>query len=410
MSGNRIGHPATSSLARMTRRSAVRQLSGGGLAAGALALAAAGTSAQSGTSSAFTEAAARRVVNAINQTLVNGDTSLLDTSFSPDYINHTPRRSLVSGQLFPPDLTGLKDTLLELRGIVPDAAIVIEAVIASGDEAAVRVTFRGTLDAAVIGQPEAGNMLLRVGGMAMARFIGGQVRESWDYDEAAELFARPAPTTPTPQPTPSAEPGELREVQDFQEVSLEGVGTLVVSYGDVESLRIDAEPKVLKRIETNVRNGRLLIRPERSFRTEEAITYYLTVKQLDAIELGGAGRLEAAEINAGHFQLSTSGTASATIASLTADSLEVNATGSGAISIAGTVDQQTVTLAGTTRYEAPDLASRIAVVSVNGTAQATIQVSERLDAEGGGAAKIAYIGDPEVTNRLSGVASVTQVG
>ena len=48
--------------------------------------------------------------------------------------------------------------------------------------------------------------------------------------------------------------GEVRDVSDFQEVALEGVGTLVIEQGETESLTIEAEPKVLQRIETEVQS------------------------------------------------------------------------------------------------------------------------------------------------------------
>src|SRR5215211_6198748 len=149
----------------MSRRGALRRLGAGGLAAGA----AVGSrqrpaQAQFAISAAITEATARRAIAAINRALAIGDMSGLDATFSPDYVNHTPRRSLVTGQLFSPDVAGLKASLTELRTVVPDGVILIADIVASYDTASVLASFRGTLGVTATKQPNGPNVDLRVGG------------------------------------------------------------------------------------------------------------------------------------------------------------------------------------------------------------------------------------------------------
>ncbi|MGH2614949.1 MAG: hypothetical protein ACRDJC_06905, partial [Thermomicrobiales bacterium] len=82
-----------------SRRSALRRLGVGGVAAGtAIGFERHVAGAQSALTTAATEAAARRAVSAINQALASGDTSALDSAFAADYVNHTPRRSPATGQ------------------------------------------------------------------------------------------------------------------------------------------------------------------------------------------------------------------------------------------------------------------------------------------------------------------------
>jgi ketosteroid isomerase-like protein len=369
------------------------------------------TSTSAAANTAATEAAARRAVSAINQALASGDMSVLDTAFAPDYVNHTPRRSPATGQFFSPDLAGLNASLTELRGTLVDAVILIEDIVASGDTAAVRATFRGTRDPA----PAGADRVLRIGGAVFARFVNGLVAESWEYDEAAELygpFPQPAapPTEATEVPATEAPTGERRDVSGFDKVSLQGVGTMTIEQGDTESLTIDAEPKVLRRIESEVRNDTLVIRPDRSFNTSEPITYSLTVDDLTGIELSGAGQIQMRRLETTDLQLSGSGAGSIAIAELTAQTLQVEASGNTGIELGGTVDRQSVTLSGSAQYDAADLASRTATVSADGAAQAVVQVSDSLDASASGASRIAYTGDPEVSENTSGAGSVTRSG
>ncbi len=400
----------------MPRRAAIRRLGAGGLAAGLfVGLRAGAVEAQSSLTSAATEAAARRAINAINQALSVGDMTVLDLAFAPDYVNHTPHRSPQSGQLFTADLAGLEASLVELRATVPDAVLLVDDVIASGDTAAVRATFRGTVDPAVLSLPAGTGGRLVIGGAAFARIVNGLVVESWDYNDAAEILGATAGPTPEPEPTaeptaPPVEGGEAREVKDIQAVALEGVGTLLIAQGDTESLIIEAEPKVLRRIETEVRGGTLTIRPARSFTTREAITYHLMVKQLSAIELSGAGVVEVPALSSEQLRLTLDQAGSLTIEQLTATTLEVASSGNGAITLAGSVDQQTVTLSGAAQYDASGLQSRAAAISADGAAQAVVNVTETLQASAGGAARIQYIGNPEVSEDVSAAGSVVNAG
>ena len=172
---------------------------------------------------------------------------------------------------------------------------------------------------------------------------------------------------------------ETRDVENFQEVALAGVGTLVIEQGDRESLTIEAEEQVLRKIATEVRGGRLTIRPDRSFRTREPITYALTVKQLTAIELSGAGRVEARQLTAGHLRLVVGGAGAVNIAGLTADALDVAASGNADLELAGTVDRQTISLAGASAHQAANLASLATTIVVEGAGRATVRVSDRLE-------------------------------
>jgi predicted ester cyclase len=394
-----------------SRRSVLRRLGGSGIAAGAaLGTTQAVFGQQTTDVSAATLNVARQALAAVNQTLATGNTSLLDAPFSPDYIDHTPRRSLATGQLQPPNLAGLKASLLELRGIVPDAVFVIEDAIASGDRFSLRLTFRGTLNTTALNVPDLNAQVLSVGGLVFGRVTGTQVSESWDYDDAAALYGfLGALQRPGGEAQPGAH-GESREVANFQEVELQGIGTLLITQGDTESLTIDAPPPVLRRIETTVHNGRLTIQPSRPIKTHQDITYYLTLKQLVALDIFGAGRAESAQINGSQLHIGLSGASSCAIDALTVEALDVSMNGNGSCTLAGTVSSQTVDLSGASRYDAAKLESHVAVVTVGGASQATVRVSETLEAHVSGAGQVNYIGDPAVSQQVSGTGRVTKVG
>ena len=412
--GNQTGRMAARILTSMSRRGALRRLGAGGLAAGvAVGSQQRPVQAQFAFSGAITEATARRAIEAINRAIATGDMSGLDATFSPDYLNHTPRRSFVTGQPFSPDLAGLRASLTELRTIVPDGVLLIDDIVASYDTASILASFQGTLRAAATTQPDGPDVDLRVGGVVFARISGGRVMQSWDYDDASEQYGAIIAGVAAPsveEPVTDDGRGEVRDVSNFQEVALEGAGTLVIEQGETESLTIEAEPKVLQRIATEVRDSRLTIRPDRSFKTREPITFFLSIKQLTGIELAGAGRVEAAQLSTDQLRIDGSGAGTVVIQNLTANTLDVTISGNVQAQLAGTVDSQTVTVTDAAGYAAADLASRIAAVTASGASQVTVNASESLDARVSGASRVEYIGDPAVTQDLSGVGRLTNVG
>lgn len=410
--------PDNDSPTPLPRRAALRQIGASGLTAGLLLHAFTGQgSAQSAIASAATEAAARRAINTINQALSTGDVSVLNLSFAPNYVNQTPGRSFTTGQEFSGDLAGLGDALTRLRGVMPNAKLLVEDVVAAGDTAAVRVELRGDIDTSLVTLPAGVSPRLIIDGIAMARFENGRVVESWQYNDAASqlLFATP-PTTPTPTPatatpTPAAPtPGEARDVSGFNAIQLQGVGQLQIMQGDREYLTIEAEEKVRNRITTEVRNGTLVIEPARNFRTDQPIVYHVGVETLDNLSVSGSGSASADALTTDELTLETSGTANITISDLTATELQATLTGSSRVALDGTVERQDVTLQGTSVYDAGSLESTDATVTASDTAQAVVDVSDTLTASASGVSKIVYSGEAAVTPSTSGVASITQAG
>ncbi len=203
---------------------------------------------------------------------------------------------------------------------------------------------------------------------------------------------------------------EIREVRGFDKVALAGVGTLIIEQGRSQSLTVEAEVHVLPRIATDVQNGRLTIRPERSFRTTAPITYRLTVTDLRAVKLSGAARVEARTLVVKRLRLVADGSGGADLGGLDADALEVSVGGSADVVIAGTVDTQNVEVRGSGSYRAMELASREATIRVRGAGEAVVRVSGELTARASGSGRIAYVGRPHVRQKISGNGEVERIG
>ena len=183
------------------------------------------------------------------------------------------------------------------------------------------------------------------------------------------------------------EANATRSVSGFSEVTLNGTGNLTIEQTGSESLAIEAEDNVLPHIQTDVRNNRLTIETDHTTPTPTSpINYELTVKDLSVLELRGAGSIDASGVSA--------------------DSLEVSSSGAGDVRVAGEADSQEVSISGAGSYQAQDLATKRATVDLSGAGEAIVNVSDDLDVAISGFGSVEYIGNPTVSQDITGAGEV----
>ncbi len=214
---------------------------------------------------------------------------------------------------------------------------------------------------------------------------------------------------------------ETREVSGFDRVALREFGELVITQGEEESLTIEARQDILSRLETEVKDGKLVIGSRGSWLdklgdalatgfTRKRIRYSLTVRQLTGLEVSGAAAVRVAKIETDRLALKLSGAGDVNIESLDAQRLEVDLPGAGKISVAGRVAEQTVTLSGAGSYDAPKLESQKAKATLTGLGSATVWAVEELDATIRGLGSVSYYGTPKVRKEITGAGGVKSLG
>jgi hypothetical protein len=217
-------------------------------------------------------------------------------------------------------------------------------------------------------------------------------------------------TTPDADEPESGEVGsETREVQGVREVRLSGIGTLHIQQGDQESLEIEAEADIIPEIRTRVENGVLIIDYRSSISATEPIEFHLTVPDLQGIELSGAANVEVPWLNTDQLNVTVDGTGEVQMKDLQANAVVVTISGAGTASAFGQVMRQEVQITGSGEYRAADLQSSEATVDVAGAGNATVRVSDALNVQISGAGDVAYIGDPQVTQEITGIGEVRKL-
>ena len=206
---------------------------------------------------------------------------------------------------------------------------------------------------------------------------------------------------------------EDREITNVSGVTLASPGELIITLGDQETLRIEAEDNVLPLIQSEVEDGMLTLEIKKRvhFQPTQTIKYYLTVKELGSIHNTGLGSITALPIRSENFWVQVASGGNVTLDSLETDTLEAALNGLGNLVIGGgQVDTQKVNINSGGSYQAGDLRSQAARVEINSEGEATIWVTRLLDAHLTSSGSLSYYGEPKVTSETTGLGKMIPLG
>jgi len=208
---------------------------------------------------------------------------------------------------------------------------------------------------------------------------------------------------------------EERAVSGFQSVSLDGIGEMVISQGEPESLVIEAEDNILPLIETTVEDSVLHIGfKDTNFRSNviptKVIKYTLTMKDVSMIQLSGAGNIRASSLNTDQLTINSSGAGGINLHSIESNTLKVNLSGAGDCTASGKVGTQEIIISGLGSYKADNLESNNSNITISGAGNASVWAKESLGVTISGAGNVSYYGAPKVTQNISGLGRVKNLG
>jgi hypothetical protein len=177
---------------------------------------------------------------------------------------------------------------------------------------------------------------------------------------------------------------EARQVSGFTAIDLSGTGEVTIEQGDTESLTIEADDNLLPALTSKVSDSTLKLgkKPGTTVRTKNPIRYRVSVKQLTALDVSGAGSVSAQN--------------------MTLQALHVDISGSGVVNLTGSAVEQHIEVSGSGRYEAAELPSQKVMADISGSGQVEVAVSNELQVDISGSGTVTYSGDPSVKQDISG--------
>jgi hypothetical protein len=187
---------------------------------------------------------------------------------------------------------------------------------------------------------------------------------------------------------------ETRELTGFNAIELEGAASVDVTVGGPHAVEVEAPPRVLERIETEVKGDTLVIRTRLrdwiSTTGTSRVAFRIAMPELVSLRVGGGNDV--------HLHGFAGGTSS------------IRSEGAAQIRATGTLDTLTVHMAGAGDGDFRALTAAHARVSVDGVGNVIVNATESLDATMNGVGTIHYLGEPSrVQTHMNGLGRIARL-
>jgi hypothetical protein len=203
---------------------------------------------------------------------------------------------------------------------------------------------------------------------------------------------------------------EKRSVDDFDGLRIAGNFEVILAESNQPNVQINTDENLLDFIDTEVKAGILRITQEKKLISKSKIRILIYYQELNEIRAMGAALIKNEDyLSSEDLEIVMEG-AGAIDLKIISDKLLVELSGAGVISLAGEVQEQELNLMGAGKLEAFDLDSKECDVSVGGLGGAEIYVTERLNAKIEGVGSIKYDGQPEdINTEIKGLGKIKPV-
>ncbi|MGB3527461.1 MAG: head GIN domain-containing protein [Flavobacteriales bacterium] len=183
---------------------------------------------------------------------------------------------------------------------------------------------------------------------------------------------------------------------------------VTIEKGTTQQITVRAQPNLIDLLNTEVKGDVWRIRTSQCWSSGAEFTVHIiTPSQISSIEAHGSADVITQDVfGSGRTKLSTAGSSTISVAGINEKKLDLDISGSGAITIRGTCSELSASLSGSGDLHGTDLTANEADVKVSGSGSATLIAITKLYAKVSGSGKVRYGGKPNVESKISGSGSV----
>ncbi len=203
---------------------------------------------------------------------------------------------------------------------------------------------------------------------------------------------------------------EDRNAGKFTGISTSGIFKVVLTQGNTESIKLEAEDNILPLIETRNTNGTLeiFIKKGYNIQTNNDIKVAITMAELKRLSLSGACKVTATNSFKGDkLNIDQSG-ASVVKLDVSMSNLMLAVSGAAVVDLTGKAGSVNIGASGGSRIHTTDLNSETVKVSSSGGSEIAVNAGKSLTVSSSGGSQVKYKGTPAVQQSLSGGASVSK--
>jgi len=202
---------------------------------------------------------------------------------------------------------------------------------------------------------------------------------------------------------------KTRNVSDYDAIGVAGSFDVKLVAGKEGKLTIKIEDNLLEHLITEVKDGKLKIKWKKgiSINTTKGLLVTVPFEDIEAVSLAGSGDVFSDDaIKTDYLKVALSGSGDIKL-KVNTDNVSSAVSGSGDIVLAGKTQKLKCAVAGSGDINGYELVSNDAEVSVAGSGDIKVNVTDNLKARVAGSGDIYYKGNPRQDVKISGSGSVS---
>lgn len=200
---------------------------------------------------------------------------------------------------------------------------------------------------------------------------------------------------------------EYRNIDHFNGIVSEGSWDIIYHEDSMFYTVIEAESNLLPYISTAVNGSDLVIRTRdhRCINNRKAISIHVYAPSIERLLLDGSGSIDAEEVRGTSAKIRIAGSGNLR-AGVWSGHLDAEISGSGEMSLWGSVDESEMQISGSGDIRAYDLQQNTCFSTISGSGDMYLNVAEFLDVRIFGSGDVYYKGNPELHKSIDGSGNV----
>jgi hypothetical protein len=188
---------------------------------------------------------------------------------------------------------------------------------------------------------------------------------------------------------------EERSLSVFTGIFSTCSANIILTLGDNQKIKIEAEDNIQQYIITSVSNNKLSVSSENNIYPTKAINIYITIKEIKNLELTGSGNISAENmLKSPSLKLKNIGSGSIK-ATIDTDDLEIQISGSGDIKLSGNAKETNIKINGSGKVKGKELTVFNCNLNLSGSGDCTIDVKNILNANLSGSGNVFVVKEPK---------------
>lgn len=200
-----------------------------------------------------------------------------------------------------------------------------------------------------------------------------------------------------------------RATPGVTQVVMDAPGELTIKPGNDEKVVIEAEPKVLAKLEAVVSGDTLTLKTKGNIRTDKGIFYTVTLRKFKGVKTLSSGNVAISGFAGNDIDVLASGSGDIALSGVKPTRLSLKIVSAGNITASGEGAQLSAKIEGSGNIDTMKFVAKRAEASIDGAGNISLRAEESLKASIDGVGNIEYAGKARVSKQINGAGNIEHV-